>query len=193
MKTENEPIDDVPQAESGVAGRRIRTPLVLAIAVVALVGGLWWRSRVPQRPADAADAAIPQPSAQDHSDSGEHAESSTDQLRNAVIGHWKLERDGQRLLSLRVDGTATMDVTLTAWQAVLFGERMRFDILWSLDGDALVLQTTGGEPATAVEAITKIYGVVRRQPILEIDQDHMLLKDPDPGERDHDYRRLRTR
>ena len=191
MNHENEPVDDVPQTEAAGSGRRVPWRLLLVMAVMTAVVGLWWMRRGPRSAGRVSEAGISQQQAPDPADRPKSPEAPADQLRNAVIGDWKLERNGQRLLSLRADGTATMDVTLTAWQAVLFGEQMRFDIRWSLDGRQLVMETTGGEPATAVDAITKVYGLVRKQPILEIDENHMLLKDPDPGERDHDYRRLR--
>jgi hypothetical protein len=194
MDFRSQQLDTASETDSEQRGpsRKLLSAAAMIVLIVACGCGLWWwmrplpRSSDPERSTNFSGVGVQEIGT---ADAGEAAGA---ELRRAVTGDWKLERNGQRLLSLQADGTATMDVTLTGWQTVLFGEKMRFDIRWSLDGRELVLETTGGEPATAVEAVTKVYGIVRRQPILEVDSEHMLLKDPDAGEADHDYIRVRT-
>ena len=177
------------ESRSGQRSRRFVPALVCAALAMGVGGGAWWlRSQQSHVSLEPVHAAAPL-TAHDTADTTV-VDQAAQQLQQAVVGEWKLQRDGERLLKLRADGTATMDVTLTGWQAALFGERMRFDIRWSVEGRELVLETTGGEPTTAVDAVTKIYGVVRRQPILEANTEHLLLQDPDEGEADHDYRRV---
>ncbi|MEO1996462.1 MAG: hypothetical protein ABGZ17_14435 [Planctomycetaceae bacterium] len=186
-------LETEPETETERRGRS-RNLLAAAAMIVLIAGcgcGLWWWIRSSPQSSDRAGRTTSPGIGVQTIGTADAAEAASAELRRAVIGDWKLERDGQRLLSLQADGTASMNVTLTGWQTVLFGEKMRFDIRWSLDGRELVLETTGGEPATAVEAVTKVYGVVRRQPILEVNSEHMLLKDPDEGEADHDYIRVR--
>jgi len=109
--------------------------------------------------------------------------------RKFVIGKWETERSGHRELTVLPDGTATMIVRLTGFNAVLFGKKLTFWIKWTIENGKLAFTTTGGEPASRIKLITVMYGTNRTQQIRSLTKDQLLLIDED-GDPDHDYRRI---
>lgn len=102
-----------------------------------------------------------------------------DQFKKAILGSWKQYSFGHRLLHVKEDGTATIDVKLDGLFAIYIGEKFRLDIEWSITGDELVFKTTGGTPKSSVDAVTSFYGDKRVYRILEINEKQILLKDED--------------
>jgi len=109
--------------------------------------------------------------------------------RRLVIGKWETERSGHRELTVRPDGTATMIVQLTGFNAVLFGKKLTFWIQWTIQDGKLAFSTTGGEPASRIKVITVMYGTNRTQQIRSLTKDRLLLIDEE-GDPDHDCRRV---
>lgn len=131
-----------------------------------------------------ADNASPQPTTPDsskRSGSSSSAESPESQFKQAILGTWEQYRTGYRLLNVQDGGTATIDVKLDGLSALAFGEKVHFDIKWSITGDELVFRTTGGTPKGSVDAITSLYGDKRVYRILDISAKQMLLRE---GEED---------
>ncbi|MDP6046064.1 MAG: hypothetical protein QGG25_10680 [Phycisphaerae bacterium] len=107
--------------------------------------------------------------------------------RKLVVGTWGDEYKGKRTMTLLADGTGTMHVELSGFNAIL-GSKMRFDMVWSLEGGRLKKKTIGGEPSGRVNMILKMMGDSVDEPILELTEDRMLLLDAD-GETKYDWRR----
>lgn len=103
------------------------------------------------------------------------------ELETAILGTWKQYSYGHRLLNVKPDGTATIDVKLDGLSAVAFGEKLRIDIAWEIQDQTLVFKTTGGTPEASLNAVKSIYGDNRVYQILEINEKQMLLRE---GEED---------
>ena len=107
-----------------------------------------------------------------------------------VIGTWQDEYQGKRTMTLREDGTGTMLVELSGWRAVLSAPRLRFDMVWSVEGGRLKKRTVDGEPATQVQMVLKMMGDRVDEPVLELTPDRLLLLDRD-GKTKYDWRRVK--
>ena len=80
------------------------------------------------------------------------------EFRRLVVGSWTDNYQGKRTMILKEDGTGTMVVELSGWRAALSAPRLRFDMVWSVEGGHLKKQTVGGEPATQVQMILAAMG-----------------------------------
>jgi hypothetical protein len=115
---------------------------------------------------------------------------SDERCRELVVGTWKDEYQGQRTMTVRPDGTATMVVELEGLSARLYADRMTFEEEWSVDGGQLKLLAVGGEPEARVNLILKTMGNLSDYKILELTGDRILLLDAD-GTTQYDWRRIK--
>jgi hypothetical protein len=165
--------------------RRRRRFGVLAVLVVAaaVLGAVIW-ARSGRHPSDEPAPSAESPPADSQPD-------STDaRFRRMVIGTWQDEYQGKRTMTLREDGTGTMLVELSGWRAVLSAPRLRFDMVWSVEGGRLKKRTVDGEPATQVQMVLKMMGDRVDEPVLELTPDRLLLLDRD-GKTKYDWRRVK--
>jgi hypothetical protein len=157
---------------------------------VLLLAGIlpvWTVAATKLTAAEEADsAAVKKPA--DIATSAEQDERS----RRLVVGVWQDNYQGKRTMTLKEDGTGTMVVELSGIKAALFASRLRFDMVWSLEKSRLKKRTTGGEPYVHVQAILKTMGDRVDEPILELDDDRLLLLDKE-GKTKYDWRRVRER
>ena len=109
-----------------------------------------------------------------------------ERYRTAILGTWTQDSDGHRVLDVQQNGTATIDVTLDGLSALAFGEKLRFDIEWTIEDDRLIFQTTGGEPKDGVKAVIAIYGASRNYVIRDITEAKMLLEEEGQPKTDWD-------
>jgi len=109
-------------------------------------------------------------------------------LRKLAIGTWTDNYKGKRTMHLLEDGTATMHVELSGFNAIL-GSKMRFDMIWSVKDGRLKKQTIGGEPSGRVSMILKMMGDRVDEPILKMTEQRMILLDKD-GKTQYDWRRV---
>jgi len=112
-----------------------------------------------------------------------------ERFRRLVVGTWQDEYQGKRTMTLREDGKGTMLVELSGMKATLFAPRLRFDMVWSIEGGRLKKRTVGGEPETQVRMVLKMMGDQVDEPILELSSDRLLLLDKD-GKTKYDWRRV---
>ena len=96
-------------------------------------------------------------------------------LRRLAVGTWTDNYQGKRTMDLREDGTGTMVVELSGWRAMLSAPRLRFDMVWSVEGGHLKKRTVGGEPRTQVQMILKTMGDRVNEPVLELGDERLLL------------------
>jgi hypothetical protein len=120
---------------------------------------------------------------------GKSERPSDERFRELVMGTWKDEYKGQRTMTVRPDGTATMVVELEGLSATLYTDRMTFEEKWSIDRGQFKLLAVGGEPKVHVNLILKTMGNMSDHKILELTRDHMLLLDID-GTTKYDWRRV---
>ena len=111
-------------------------------------------------------------------------------FRRMVIGTWEDDYRGKRTMTLKEDGTGTMVVELSGWRAALSAPRLRFDMVWSVEGGHLKKRTVGGEPTTQVQMILRTMGDRVDEPILELTEHRLLLLDQD-GKTKYDWQRVK--
>jgi hypothetical protein len=110
-------------------------------------------------------------------------------LRSRLIGAWEDDYMGHRVLTLRPDGTGTMQLELRGPAKLIVGKRLSFRLTWTTTDDVLTLKMTGGEPANKVAMITRTYGDSAIQSVELIDGRTLLVRDLDDGD-EYEFRRL---
>ncbi|NLX99532.1 MAG: hypothetical protein GXY83_25640 [Rhodopirellula sp.] len=113
-----------------------------------------------------------------------------ERLRLGVLGTWTDDYRGKRTMTLAEDGAGWMVVELEGLSATLFAERLRFEMVWSVENGCLKKQTVGGEPADKVNLIVKTMGDRVVEKIEEISEDRLVLLDPD-GKTRYTWARVR--
>ena len=110
--------------------------------------------------------------------------------KELIVGKWEMDRDGRRELVVNDDGTAIMDVEINDLTSLLVGNKLKFFIDWSISDGVLTFSTTGGEPASKVDILTKMYGKERVQAIKVLDETTLRVADDEPGDPDHIWTRI---
>ena len=117
---------------------------------------------------------------------------NVDAERSAIVpGVWETNRDGRRVLTVKKDGTATMDVTVEGAFSFVVGSKMKFNIKWKIVDGKLDFEMIDGEPESSVNAVISLYGKKQSQQILEFSPEKFVLKDND-GEPNHVWTRVKV-
>ncbi len=75
-----------------------------------------------------------------------------------LVGCWRDSFYGQRTLTLKPDGSATMLLELDFAGRLLYGKTLEFDLQWSLDGSTLSFEILTGRPVEAAKSAMKLWG-----------------------------------
>ena len=75
-----------------------------------------------------------------------------------LVGCWRDSFCGQRTLTLKADGSATMHLQLDFAGRLLYGKTLEFDMRWSLDGSILSFEIQSGRPVEAARSAIKLWG-----------------------------------
>lgn len=154
--------------------------LLMAGVLFAMVA---WRGvvRPPSKPVDAPSgpAAPTTPT----------EVSADERMRRAVVGRWQDHYQGTRTMTLRADGTGEMLVELQGMSAVLFADKLRFRLTWSIASGVFHERSLDGEPAAKVQLILKTFGDHADQKILALEGDEVQLLDAD-GKTRYQWKRL---
>lgn len=75
-----------------------------------------------------------------------------------LIGCWKDSFCGQRTLTLKTDGSATMHLELDFAGRLLYGKTLEFDMRWSLDESIVTFEIVAGRPVDAARSAMKLWG-----------------------------------
>ena len=75
-----------------------------------------------------------------------------------LAGCWKDSFCGQRTLTLKSDGSATMLLELDFAGRLLYGKTLEFDMRWSLEGSILSFEILTGRPVDAARSAIKLWG-----------------------------------
>jgi hypothetical protein len=195
---ESPPMADHATPTEDTSGRsrawRLTRILVAALLLAAAVTAVL-RLESPSKPVPAAIASRRAktllPSGTAAAPSRQRAAAmSDDEAKQLLIGVWADDYQGQRTLTVRPDGTATMVVQFDGWKARLFTPRLQIETSWTVDAGRFNRQTVGGEPADKVEFVKNRVGDRASDRIVKVTADRMLLVDQD-GETQYDWRRLR--
>jgi hypothetical protein len=168
-----------------------RIVLLVVVLVLVTTGVLYWRLTASP-PAVLEDPSEPRPTPEVTKTGAEvgKVESPEERTRRMVLGVWQDEYKGKRTMTLKDDGTGTMVVELTGWEATLYASRLRFDMKWSLKGKQLTKTTTGGEPKEKVNIVLNLFGNTAEETIEELTENRLLVIDKD--KKKFDWRRPKT-
>jgi hypothetical protein len=198
-------------------GWRHAALVVAACAAVLAAGalaGYAWLTAPPRVPRTAAVAPLPQAQAADTSAVAAGGTATTEEavpvrtspaaeptpakpsdpdapFRRLVVGTWEDHYQGKRTMTLNADGTGSMVVELAGLTAMLYADRLRFEMVWSLEQGRLKKRTLRGEPADKVELILKLMGDRVDERILELTEERLLLLDQN-GQTQYDWKRVRS-
>ena len=75
-----------------------------------------------------------------------------------LVGCWRDGFCGQRTLTLKADGSATMLLELDFAGRLLYGKTLEFDMRWSLSESILSLEILTGRPVDAARSAIKLWG-----------------------------------
>lgn len=114
--------------------------------------------------------------------------SPDERFRKAILGKWEDEYRGKRHLTVTDDGAGTMVVEPDGLGRRLFADLLTFDLEWNLVDGRVTMKMLGGEPKSKVNLILKLHGREAEYKILNLDDEQLLLLDPD-GKTRYDWRR----
>lgn len=155
----------------GTAG----APVILA--ALALLGGVVATRTVALRPDPSIAAVAETPGA------GPPSVPTDDELRQRILGTWRLEDYGERIVENRPDGTATMIVRLNFAGALFYGSRLDFELTWTVVDGVLTHSIVSGTPKANVEKLVRDWGSSMSSRILSLD-DRMLHLEETNSSRD---------
>ncbi len=113
-----------------------------------------------------------------------------DRLRRLMIGVWQDDYQGKRTMTLDDSGAGKIVVELEGLKAILFADRLEFDVIWSVDNGRLKKRMIGGNPPGKVQLILKSMGDRVDEPVLDLTEDRLLLLDMD-GKTKYEWRRVK--
>lgn len=112
---------------------------------------------------------------------------SDDEVKQLMLGSWEQDYYGRRVLTVREDGTATMQYyPAGVFRQKIYGEELTVEFDWTLADGVITLTSTGGSPAAKIQLATALYGKERVQPIIELTAETFQLlgvngQEPDPA------------
>jgi hypothetical protein len=80
------------------------------------------------------------------------------ELYALVLGRWRTESGGGRVVDNRPDGTAVMDVTFDFIASLIYGQGMKLELQWGIERGVLTYTIQSGTPEKTVKDITAAYG-----------------------------------
>ena len=102
--------------------------------------------------------------------------------REAIVGLWKQVQTGVRWLDVRPDGTATMFIDPDWIAKAVIGNSLTVEIEWSIEEGRVFMRSVSGEPKSAFQAVTTLYGSDRERPIVTLDDSKLVMLDEEEGE-----------
>lgn len=79
-------------------------------------------------------------------------------LESLLVGAWRDNFHGVRTFEFLPEGQGTMRLELDSVGQLLYGKEVLFRFDWTLEGRALKLSMTGGEPKGTAETLGKLFG-----------------------------------
>jgi hypothetical protein len=116
----------------------------------------------------------------------------TERLRGQIVGTWRDHYQGERTMTVRDDGTATMVVVFRGMKARLFTPRLELEMAWSVRNGHMTRRTTGGTPPDKVDFVNRYAGRQVSEKILKLTSRQLILLDQDGSTR-YNWQRLAVR
>jgi hypothetical protein len=102
-----------------------------------------------------------------------------ERLRQQIVGTWRLVDQGERIVTNRPDGTATMVVRLTFLGSLLYGDRLDFELTWAVQDGVLTHAIVSGKPKANVDRLIRDFGSSMSSRILSLDERVLYLEETD--------------
>ena len=159
-----------------VPARRAGFSLAASLGVIS-TAGLNLGPQLPEVPQSTVLTSPPSTSG-----GGESAGPTDQQLKQMILGRWRIESHGVRIIENREDGTASMDLTFDFLSSLLYGQKMTLELTWTVDGEALAYTIQSGQPKSNVDRLVADYGREATYNIRSISDRAMhLVRIPDKG------------
>lgn len=94
-----------------------------------------------------------------------------------IVGSWEQERYGQRVMTVKADGTATMMIRPSGLWATMFGEQIDLELYWSIKDGHIDYGVSGGASAEQVATASKMWGDHWIEKIVTLTEDELVLLD----------------
>lgn len=176
--------------EASTVRRQAATAGILLLLVSAAAMGIVQQRSSQTVPSQPPPVAIPSP--QNSPEASKVAppsiatapEQPEESLVDRLQGSWKLERYGERVLTVCDDGTASADVRLNMLGALLYGDRLQLELDWSLEEGVMTQTIRTGTPAEAVGRLINDWGDTKEYRIVEVTDEQLVLDDLADGDRE---------
>lgn len=129
---------------------------------------------IPKQPAQLAQSAD---AATEKAKDKAKAEKPDARHRQQIVGVWKQNNTGTRWLRIRPDGTATMFIDPDWVAKAIIGNSLIIEIEWAIEDGRALMNSVSGRPNSAFQAVSKLFGTQRDQPIVQLDDDALVLRD----------------
>jgi len=108
---------------------------------------------------------------------------SDEQLSAMILGRWRTQSHGTRIVHNHADGTASMDLTFDFVASLLYGNTMKLQMRWDVENGRLRYTIESGTPKAAVDRMTSTYGIQATYYFKSIGEKRMhLVRVSDPDE-----------
>lgn len=146
-----------------------RSRVIVALTTL-LVGGavlLWWfggdRRSTTSRAAGGEPRVAAGTDSAASNDQSIETSSADDQdpaqeQRQLLVGAWQDDFYGKRTFVFNADGTGSMTLELSGVGKTLYGDKLRFEMQWTLSEGVVTKIMSGGEPKTATALLAKTFG-----------------------------------
>lgn len=100
--------------------------------------------------------------------------------RRLLLGEWTDHFYGKRVFNYRDDGSGTMTIELEdPVSRALYGDKLTFYFTWTLEGDVMHLEMTGGEPQPAADRLALLFGRTSDRRIEHLDAQELRVRSLD--------------
>ena len=105
----------------------------------------------------------------------EQIDSETLRLNKLIVGSWKQDFYGERTLTVKADGTASMTILPSGVFALGFGPKIDLTMFWSVKDGHLDYGVNGGTPADKVKLAASTWGDHWVEKIIELNDTKLDL------------------
>jgi len=105
----------------------------------------------------------------------EPVDPETARLRKLIVGSWRQDYYGERTLTVKADGTATMTILPSGVFAFGFGPKIDLTMFWSVKDGRLDYGVNGGTPADKVKLAASTWGDHWVEKIIELNENKLDL------------------
>jgi len=162
-------------ARSGSRKQAILLPLLVTAIVVLAIRAQWF--------SDTSVAAPPAPTKIVESvpveTVGDSDETPAQKEQRLFLGSWRDDYFGERTMTFLPGGKGTMVIKLDSVGQAIYGEKLLFNLAWVVREGVLEMKFVGGEPKTAVETISKLWGDTHIQAIEVLTETDLHLRSTD--------------